>query len=104
MPRAGVEPAAYSLGGSRSIQLSYRGARRSVTLCSAAFALGRAVVRREHRCDRLTGRFAGRGGFNMVRRRISVPQGELSAGRALLSALGGGNQLITAALSRKAFA
>src|SRR3954469_12009687 len=103
MPRAGVEPAAYSLGGSRSIQLSYRGAPRSVTLCSAAVARGRAR-RREQRCDRLTGRFARRSGFVMVRRRISVPQGELSAGRALLSAFGGGNQLITAALSREALA
>jgi Phage integrase family len=53
----------------------------SVPVCSPAVAPweGRRHWR-EHGCDRLTGRFAGGRESKMGRRRIFVPQGELSAG------------------------
>ena len=85
--------------GQEEFELERRGYSRRQVDEFAAKARGQARQARElesrlsHALDeneRLTGRFAKQVGFIMVRRRISVPQGELSAGRVLLSAPGGG--------------
>src|SRR4051812_4090395 len=67
-PRAGFEPAAYSLGGSRSIRLSYRGGS----------AGGYAARVRTHPCDLHTLRYAGSHELRWRPSRVSRLQGEFS--------------------------
>src|SRR5919199_6323753 len=79
-PRAGVEPAAYSLGGSRSIQLSYRGSWPAYRGMLGPAALRGAVQEREYRRDRPTVGFAGPARTDPGSCRFSGPEGELSPG------------------------